>query len=337
VRRLAIALAIGLELAAPRAIRAERAAFPVEVVAAIAPEGGKGNPVLVGRSGQLYVAGADRIWRRRGGGGVSADVRAAVRSPTRPAEVIAAGDQAPLFRFAGSAWNADLVGNRGPTTLARGGGVPALAIGRHVYTFDKDAWVRRVSAGKVVTALWADGPKLILVATGDGALARWDGKRLTPIKTGLVAGDPLVLLVGSQPRQVFGRSKGGRWIRVSGTAAASVALDRALDGFDEQAAGVASDGALLLAGTLPAPGGGRKAVLARGGDSRVAPWQDLWALADGDRFAVVFAQGGELLVASRAGSVRVRSAAGAWSEGRVVGDLPPAGARARRVAPARAR
>lgn len=330
-------LAAALALAAPAAARAQSAGFPVEVVGAVAPEGGKGSLILVGRSGQLYVAGADRVWRRKAAGGVAIDVRAAVRSPTRPAEVIAIGDEAPPFRFSGAAWSADMVGNRGPTALGRGGGVPALAVGRHVYTLEpvKDDWVRRVSAAKVATAVWAASDKSILVATSDGGLARWDGKRLTPMKTGLAAGDPVVLLLGNQPRQVYGKSKAGRWIRVNGASVAQVAFDRALDGFEEHAAGIGGDGALLVAGTVPVAGGGTKPVLVRAEQIRIAPWQDLWALADGDRFAVVAAQGGELLVASRAGSVRVRSAAGAWVEGRVAGDLPVT--KARRAPPARSR
>jgi hypothetical protein len=78
-------------------------------------------------------------------------------------------------------------------------------------------------------------------------------------------------------------------------------------------------------------------VLARAEQNRVRPWQELAALADGDWFAVVFAQGGEVLVASRAGSVRVRGADGSWSEGRVAGELPAPGARVRRLPPARSR
>jgi hypothetical protein len=331
-------MAAGLLLAASGAARGQTAAgFPIEVVAAVAPEAGKGSPVLVGRSGQLYAAGADRVWRRKSGGGVATDVRAALRSPTRPAEIIAVGEQAPPFRFSGTAWSAEQVGNRGPTVLGQSGGVPALAVGRHVYTLEKDAWVRRVSAARVATAIWAASDRSIVVATGDGALARWDGKRLAPMKTGLPAADPLVLLVGSQPRQLYGRSKSGRWVRVSGASVAGLALARELDGFEEQAAGVGGDGALLLAGTVPVPGGGKKPVLARAEQTRVVPWQGLWALADGDRFAVVFAQGGELLVASRAGSVRVRGASGAWTEGRVIGDLPAPAGKPRRAPPAPSR
>lgn len=333
--RGALAVAIGLGIAAPGQAQAQ-GAFPVEIVGAVAPEG-KGSPVLIGRSGQLYLAGTDRVWRRKSAGGVAIDVRSAVRSPTRPAEVIAAGDQAPPFRFIGGSWSADVVGNRGSAALARGGGVPALAIGRHVHTLEKNAWVRRTSAAKVATAVWAASPTAILVATSDGALARWDGKRLAPIKTGLAAGDPLMVLVGAQPRQVYGKSKAGRWIRVVGGSSSALSLARELDGFDEQAAGVGSDGALLLAGTVPAPGGGRKPVLARAQQNRVVPWQDLWTLPDGDRFAVVFAQGPEILVASRAGSVRVRGGDGSWSEGRVAGELPVPAARSRRSAPARSR
>jgi len=348
VKALATAVAgFALAAALPGTARAQApaqkaqaaAGFPVEIVAAVAAEGGKGSPVLVGRSGQLYAAGADRVWRRKSAGGVSADVRAAARSPSRPGEIFAVGDDAPPFRFSGGTWRAELLGNRGSATLARGGGVPALSIGRHVYTLEKDAWVRRTSAGKIATAVWAASPTAILVATSDGALARWDGKRLAPMKTGLAAGDSIVLLVGAQPKLVFGKSRSGRWIRVSGGSVANLALARELDGFEEQAAGIGSDGALLLAGTAPAPGGAKKPLLARVQANKIVPGDDLWALADGDRFAVIHAGGGELLVASRSGSVRVRAAtgAGAWSEGRVAGDLPAPAGKPRRSGPARSR
>ncbi len=337
MKALAIAAA-GLALAAGAgAARAQATAFPVDIVAAVAPEGGKGGPVLVGRSGQLYAPGADRVWRRKNAGGVARDVRAALRSPTRPGEVIAAGDEAPPFRFAAGAWTADLVANRGPAALSRGGGVPALAVGRHVYTLEKDAWVRRTSAAKTATAVWAASPTAILVATGDGSLARWDGKRLAPLRTGLPAADPIVLLVGAQPNQVYGKSKAGRWIRIAGAKTAALALGGELAGLEEHAAGIGGDGALILAGTVSAAGA-KKAVLARAEQNRVVRWQDLAGLADGDRIAVVFASGGELTVATRAGTVRVRAAAGGWSEGRVAGDLPAApAARGRRAGPARSR
>ena len=337
MKRLAVAAAAVALIAGAAGARAQPAGFPIEIVAAVAPEGGKGAPVLVGRSGQLYAPGADRVWRRKNAGGVARDVVAALRSPTRPGEVFAAGDQAPLFRFTGAAWKADLVGNRGAVSLSRGGSVPALAVGRHVYTLEKDAWVRRTSAAKVVTAVWAASPTAILVATSDGGLARWDGKRLAPIKTGLPAADPISLLIGGQPRQVFARSRSGRWLRISGASAAAVSIARELEAFEEHAAGIGSDGALLLAGTAGAAGA-RKSVLARAEQTKAVPWQDLAALADGDRFAAVFAAGGDLTVASRGGAVQIRAAAGSWSAGRVAGDLPAApAARGRRVGPARSR
>jgi hypothetical protein len=336
VKARVLAAAVALTAGAAGA-RAQPAGFPVEIVAAVAPEGGKGGPVLVGRSGQLYAPGADRVWRRKGAGGVARDVVAALRSPTRPAEVIAVGDEAPAFRFTGAAWKADIVGNRGAAALSRGGGVPALAVGRHVYTLEKEAWVRRTSVARTATAVWAASPTAILIATSDGALARWDGKRLAPIKTGLPAADPIALLLGAQPRQVFARSKSGRWLRISGTSAAAVAIARELEGFDEHSAGIGEGGALLLAGTAGAAGA-RKSVIARAEQTKAVPWQDLAALADGDRFAAVFAAGGDLTVASRSGAVQVRAAAGGWSAGRVAGELPPAAAaRARRSGPARSR
>jgi hypothetical protein len=299
-----------LVVAAPSAARAQQA-FPVEIVCAVGGEG-KAGPVLVGRSGQIYQPGPDRVWRRSGGGGIAIDVRAAARSPS--GELVAAGDQAPPFRFKGAAWHAEPVGNRGSATLSQGAPVPALAIGRHIYTLEKNAWQRRASAAKSVTALWAGTTTTFIAATSDGGLARWDGKRFTPVKTGLAAGDAIATLVGGSSKQVFGRSKAGRWIRVGGGA---LALAKELEGFDEHAAGIGGDGGLLLAGAVAG-----RPVLVRGEKNRLVAAGDLPALASGDRFAVVWAQGGELLVATRGGAVRVRGAAGSWAEGRVAGELP---------------
>lgn len=218
------------------------------------------------------------------------------------------------------------------------GPVPALAVGRHIYTWDKDAWIRRTAGPAKVTAVWAASGTSILVAGADGTLARFDRGRLTPVRTGLPPDDPIALLIGAAPNQVYGRTQGGAWLRIDRAGTARVTLAQELTGFEEQAAGLGPDGALWLAGSVAADAGARRTLLARADKNRLLAADALAAPADGDRYAVVWgtAATGELLVATRAGVLRLRARDGTWTEGHVSGELPSAPVR-RGAGPARAR
>lgn len=340
-----LALGLGLGLALLLLLDASTAraqSFPIELVGALAPEkktDGAAAVTLVGRSGQIYAPAGAGVWRRREGGGIALDVTAAVRRPGRPAEVIAVGGGwAPPFRYAAGTWRAEPLSNRGRTVMSATGPVPALAVGRHIYTWDKDAWTRRTAGPAKVTAVWAASSTSILVAGADGTLTRLDRGRSAPVRTGLPVDDPIVLLIGAAPNQVYGRTQGGAWLRIDRAGTARVTLAQELTGFDEQAAGLGPDGALWLAGSVPADAGARRTVLARADKNRILVAEALAAPADGDRYAVVWgtAATGELLVATRGGALRLRARDGTWTEGRVSGELPPAPAR-RGAGPARAR
>jgi hypothetical protein len=317
--------------------------YPVDVIAALPPDAGAGldSAVLVGRSGQLYHPVAAGRWQRRAAGGVAVDLVAAVRARPSSDEVIAVGADAPPFRFRADAWRAEPLANRGPALLSAAGPLAVLVIGRHVYTLEDGAWQRRVSASQRVTAAWAAGATALLVATGDGGLARWNGRRFTPVRGPLPADESIVALVGASPAAVFGRAESGAWIRIDRGGTALVGPAPELASFEEHAWGLGPDASLLLAGTVPADSGARRPILARADRNRLVAAGDLPALAAGDRVAVVLGHSptGEILIATRAGAVRVRDSRGSWREGSASGVLPapPARSGARSGAPARTR
>jgi hypothetical protein len=345
VRQLRAVAAAGLAAvlagAPARALAGDPASYPVEVVAAIPPPGSAGasSAILLGRSGQLYHPVAPGRWQRRTVGGVAVDLGGAVRAAGE--ELLAVGTHTPVFRFQGGAWRAEPMSNRGQAALTATGPLPVLAVGRHVYTLESGAWVRRASASKRVSAAWSDGPRALVVATADGALARWNGRRFTPVRTPLASGDAIVGLVGASASALYGRGQSGAWIRIDRGGAAALTLDRDLAGFEEHTYGLGPDGRLWLAGTLPAPDGTRRAAIIRADKDRVVRGSDLPPLAPGDRLVVVMghAPSGEVLVATRAGAVRVRSRKGIWSEGSASSALPapPAPTARRGGGPARTR
>jgi hypothetical protein len=341
-RRAAVAC-LAVAACAPAPAGAGEAAAPVEIVAAIPPEaGGAAGAVLIGRAGQIYQPVAPGRWQRRAAGGVAIDLRAAVRARPRTDEVIAVGESTPLYRFASGAWRAEPLTNRGPAALSTTG-LAALAVGRHVYTLDPatGAWQRRASAARQVTAAWAASPTYVVVATADGGIARWEGRRFAPVRSPLPAGTALAALVGASPSALYGRAGTGAWLRIDRASAALLSPARELAGFEEHASGVGPDGRLWLAGTVPATDGARRAVLARADRDQILPAGDLAPLAPGDRLAVLVGApaSGELLVATRAGAVRMRDKKGTWSEGAASAALPPAPTRPGAVsrAPARTR
>ncbi|HKE14804.1 MAG TPA: hypothetical protein VKB80_08080 [Kofleriaceae bacterium] len=325
-RGAVVVIAALAALAPARARAGDPAAAPVDLVAALAPDAGAAvaTAVLVGRSGQLYHPVAPGRWQRRTVGGVAVDLRGAVRSRARADEVLAIGADTPPFRFAGGAWHAEPLSNRGPTALTATGPLPVLVVGRHVYTLEGGAWVRRASAAHRVTAAWAAGPTDLIVAVEDGRVTRSNGRRFTPLRSPLPAGESIVALCGATPAAVFGRSEKGTWIRIDRSGAVAIAPAGDVPGFEEHAWGPGPDGALWLAGTAPA-GGGRRALLLRADRNRMVAAADIPAVADGDRVVVVLGQPstGEILIATAAGVVRVRDKKGTWSEGSASSALPP--------------
>ncbi|HTE53560.1 MAG TPA: hypothetical protein VK698_22045 [Kofleriaceae bacterium] len=335
-------LAALLLVAVPAAARAGEPVAPIDIVAALPPRAGAGaaSAVLVGRAGQIYGAVAPGRWQRRIGGGVAVDLRAAVPASSTTDEVFAIGADSPPYHFQAGAWRAEPLGNRGPAALSMSGPLPALAIGRHIYTLDGAVWVRRASAAHRVTAAWAAAPGTIVLATAEGPVARWDGRRFATVRTPLPAADPIVELVGASPAALYGRARSGAWLRIDRASCARLTPVRELAGFEEHAAGPGPDGRLWLAGTLPGAGGARRTVLARADRDRLVLAAELPPLGAGDRVTVVLGHPptAEVLVATRAGVVRIRDKRGTWTEGSASGALPaPPPRRGAPGAPARTR
>jgi hypothetical protein len=259
---------------------------------------------------------------------------APARAENFPVEIV--GALAPEKKTDGAA-AVTLVGRSGQIYAPAGAGVWRRREAGGIAT-DVTAAIRRTSGPAKVTAVWAASGTSILVAGADGTLARFDRGRLTPVRTGLPADDPIALLIGAAPNQVYGRTQGGAWLRIDRAGTARVTLAQELTGFEEQAAGLGPDGALWLAGSVPADAGARRTLLARADKIRLLAADALAAPADGDRYAVVWgtAATGELLVATRAGALRLRARDGTWTEGHVSGELPSAPVR-RGAGPARAR
>jgi hypothetical protein len=342
--RAAVFVVAALAAGSPqRGLADEPSRYPVDIIAALppAPGAGLGTAVLVGRSGQLYHPVAPGRWQRRAAGGVAVDLVAAVRAQPGSDEVIAIGADAPPFRFGAGAWRAEPLANRGPALLSADGPLAVLSIGRHIYTLEDGQWQRRASASQRVTAAWAASATALIVATADGGLARWNGRRFTPVRAPLPADESIVALVGASPAAVFGRAETGAWIRIDRGGTAQIAPAQELAGFEEHAWALGPDASLLLAGTVPAQGGARRPILARADRNRFVVAGDLPALPAGHRVAVLLghAPTGEILIATRAGAVRVRDRRGVWREGSASGVLPapPARPGARSGAPARTR
>ncbi len=141
IARRAAVLVIAAAAVAPHRAQAQSSASPVDLVAALPPEpgAGAGAAILVGRSGELYHPVAPGRWQRRGAGGVSVELRGAVRAGPRSDQVLAVADETPPFRFDAGAWRAEPLTNRGAAALSATGPLPLLVVGRHVYSLEAGA------------------------------------------------------------------------------------------------------------------------------------------------------------------------------------------------------
>lgn len=303
-------------LASPVPAAAERRAPPH--IAAVVPGPELESAVLLGRSGQIYEPNGEGGWRRRERGGVGCAVQAALRLS---GELWAVCSRAPLFHHSGGAWSAAPLANRGPSRAT--GGLAVVSIGRHIYVWKGSGWVRDSSAPGLIVALHAETPTRMVAITVRGALLRRSGSSW---RTVLAAprrdeGDPPAQLLGSD-RHTYAISRAGVLSLVGARGLAPVKLPDGVASLRVEASGSGAGGAVIVAGA--ALGGAEpRPVLATLTGSRLE-LGDAPPLPAGDGASAVHAQGGKLLVATRAGRVYVRDAAGAWSE-RPVSAAPPPG------------
>lgn len=275
---------------------------------------------FVGRSGQLYLPRKDG-WQRERVGGIASDVIGIVRSG---GDIFAIPVRDPLFRLTADGWRAAPLGNEGTISFSADGAATIASIGRHLYKLDKGKWTRVASADRQVTAHYPVTPSRVYVATTRGRLRRFDGQRETVIKNPMATDDRVVQLVGRPGEAVYGRSSSGMVLVLGATEATPLTFDGELAGFQVQLLGVGPKKAVLATGAVPGPSGGPPSVvlveLGPTGAKRIAT---LDPLAPGDRITVIHtAADGRLVLASFAGSVRIRTAEGTWETAQISGEVP---------------
>ena len=297
--------------------------------------------VLIGPSGQIYDPdeATPGTWRRRAAGGVGTAVTGAVM--TSDGTLFVGGARAPLFRFDAGTWHAHPLPNRGSSTLPADG-APAVAIGRHVYTWRNQRWTRLRSARDRITAIWAATDTRVYVATRGGDIQYTSPGGWRSIRHPLPPGDPVVLLTGRADEQLYALSRSGAVLRLGARNATALPRAPALSGFEPQAAATAPDGELWVAGVVtgppeaPAPPGDdpgaaaqapqetpqaagagaqgegsavtpARAVLAHTAQGTLRLVEPLPPLASGERFTTLrVGPGGALLVATSAGFVHYK-------------------------------
>lgn len=283
--------------------------------------------VLIGPAGQIYrPQDTPGTWRRPAGGGISVAVTGAVEIPGHA--LFACGARAPLFRADQDTWHVHGLGNRGSCAVAPDG-APAMAIGPHIYTWRNGRWLRLRSAPSTVTALWATTASQVYVATDQGQLLRTRVPRAraaawSTIRHSLTQDDPIEHVIGHAGKHPYALSRSGAVLRLGATVATLVARDPELTAFQPQAMAAAPDGALWIAGILPASDSSpARAVLARADGARMRMIEELSPLQPEERISVlrVDARGG-MLWATGSGTLRYRAQSGSWQEGTILGELP---------------
>ena len=160
--------------------------------------------ILVGPSGQVWEPDGQGGWTRTSAGGVAADVSGAAIA----GDLVVAGRATPLYRRQDGAWYGLRFGERGKTQLG-GGPRAAVAIGKHVFVWNRGAWTRVATAERPVVALWAESERKLYVAT-DRAVFRLAGKKLVshaPLTVvALVGSSPLAITATGEVRELSARA-----------------------------------------------------------------------------------------------------------------------------------
>lgn len=293
---------------------------PMEVSARIvAFLDSKKGLLLFGHSGQIYQETGPLQWRREGDGGVSASVLGAFEGAD--GTIYAVGTRSPLFARTNGLWSASPLVNRGSSAVSLGP-TPVISSGRHVYQLQAKGWQRIASTKSRLRALWTANAKRIYVATARNVIAvggprSWkslaapsfsDGEEVRQI-IGLGNGKQVVAITNQNKVLALGASK-----------ATALPFTAGLENFDIHTYGV-SQGSVILAGQAGVPGA-RRSVLARVEGGKVRFDMELWPLTEGDRFALLRADGDGLLIVSHQGQVRQMSTAGVWTNGMIEVKVP---------------
>lgn len=316
-----------------RAQKAEPVAVPGDAQLVSVLKKGTGAPILVGASGQLYHPSADRTWQRQHVGGVSTRVEKVIRSAQ--GGIFAIGTRTPLFELDTDRWSSYALAKRGKIRSS-GGELGIFSVGRTIYQLDAKGFGRIGTARGNVEAIWASTGSRLFVLTNEQSLWTGTGNSWRPIAVDLDKDESIVNLAGVPGQAAVARSSHNRLFHLDGKKARLVTMSSDLAGLQIHVI-AAAFGKLYVAGVrnVDSKPSSVLAELTKDGLHTVA---NLWPLAQNDRFAIITSNGpDQLLVASRAGQLRIRDKQGTWLPGLV--DLtPPKGpaARAER-APALAR
>jgi hypothetical protein len=334
-RIAAVIVAISFAHAAPTL--AGSAVSPVRIVAAVPATSGSARDVtFVGGAGQLYAPAPGSVWKREALGGVAVAVKAAFRG--RKGSIYVSGKLAPVYRWTAGGWQLRPLPNRGRIVPGGATGAPSLAIERHVYVQTASKWARLGSHTQPITALWASDPKRVYAADATGGLTRSAGAKFTPLRVALSPGDAIATLSGRPGKDLYALSTSGVVLAVTGNRATAVATVE----FGAQAVAIGASKAGVFAvmsppappataaapdpgapPAAPTPPAAASYALVRIDGKSVARLDELPALPAADRWATVTADdAGWIVAASRAGSVAMRAPDGAWTLGRVSGELP---------------
>ena len=310
-----------LVLSASSIARAEPPAYTVDLRAAITTEAGVEATILVGAAGQLYRPSGGDQWRRDAIGGVAVDLRQSIADKDA---IYAISAHTPMFRHQRGNWHVAPLPNRGPIVMAAGGGVPSLAVAKHIYLLRKQRWVRLASARRNITALWAASTKRVYIGTSSGEIQRLNGGRWNDVTARLGNDDRVVALLGTGGKQLLAITRDGLVLEVGAKSAKPLPAPADLTGFDiilscpDRTRG----GALLLALTHNSAGE-QRTVLIAADSGKLIVIDEVPPGQPDDGFTVLATdKSGSILVVSQRGAVHLRDPSGNWRVGKVIAEPP---------------
>ncbi len=341
-RQTTAGLCAALALWLPGNPRVHGQSGPASRIVTVVPGPTLDAAILVGPSGQLYHPAGSLRWQRRTAGGVATDVAGATATPKG---IFVGGSRAPVYRFEGGAWHAHPLTNRGRIAMSRGGH-PVLAVGRHVYVWQKGRFQRITSADKPIIAIWASSPQRIYAATRTGQLRRYSRNRWNIIRHTIPAADQVWFLVGQPGKKLYAATRAGRVLEVGPTRARILASEPALEQLLLHTATVGKNGTLWLVGSRPATATDTAAgqasstqlVLARLRKRRLELVEPIPALPRDARVTALLSAGDDaLLVVTEGGLLQYRTAPRQWKSGTISFEVPAKTPVGSRVGPARTR
>lgn len=320
--------------------------LPAELRCALIPEQSTSaqEMVLVGRSGQIYQPQEAGLWVRDSAGGIAGQVASAFADPRHPGGVIAIARRPTPFMRRDSIWYAEPVGVRFPTIAGPCSRAPAFAERNNIYVLDAGRWKRQARTRSRIRALVAASVGDVWALTDDNAIWHFDGRsarqQVSPpgARARKSGAADLERLVAGVPGRAYARAQDGTWYRVGKRSLVRMAMPGLPGPFRQTAAGAGPDGALVVVGWVEAADAAPQFVVLGDVGGQLVASEGPADVDPAD--PVVLVQGhpasGELLLATRRGTVHIRAKDGSWRRGRVHVKPPSGPIPAAQAAPARA-